>query len=212
MHTKKRLFLTLLLLCSANIAGLAQSAQEVLDQTASKLKGSGGLQASFEATTFQGLTPSGSATGTIYVQGEKFQIASDQAATWFDGKTMWSLLKGSNEVNVSNPTPEEIQAINPYTFINLYKKGYKATLHRTDYQGKSCHELNLLSKNKRNAIEEMRIVIDKASSLPLSIRLRQGKNWTRIRVNSLSTGKAWNDSFFRFNSKDHPGTEVIDLR
>ena len=81
------------------------------------------------------------ANGHIQVQGNKFKIASNALTTWFDGRTQWTLMNGSDEVNVSNPTAAELQQVNPYTFINLYKSGYNLKLANTTYHGKACHEL-----------------------------------------------------------------------
>lgn len=214
MKTRRPLTLLLaaaLLLLAAPAA--AQTAKDILDKTAAKLRGSGGMQASFEATTFKGTTQTGTTTGSIFLQGQKFQIATPETAIWFDGKTQWTLLKGSNEVNVSNPTPEELQQMNPYVFVELYKKGYNLTLTEATYKGTACYEARLLAQNSNAAIQEMRVTISKTNYMPQSVRIRQGTNdWTRIRISALKTGRKWNEGFFRFNPQDHPGTEVIDLR
>lgn len=213
MNTRK-LFLTLaaMFLLVATPA-IAQTAKDVLDKTAAKLRGNGGMQANFEATTFKGTTQTGSTDGSIFISGTKFQFSTSELAVWFDGKTQWSLLKSSNEVNVSTPTQEEIQQMNPYAFAEIYKKGYNLSLTETTYKGTACYEVRLLAQKRTASIQEMRITIGKTNYLPQSVRIRQGSNgWTRIRINSLKTGKKWNEDFFRFNPKDYPDTEVIDLR
>lgn len=190
-----------------------KEARKVLDQTASVLKGSGGIEASFEASVFKGTQLQGSTSGTICIKENKFYISSPELLTWFDGKSQWVLLKNSDEVNVSTPTVEEVQKSNPYTFVNLYKKGYTLQLAEADYNGSKCYEATLTAQSSRQHIQEMRITIDKNSYLPLSIRIREGKNsWTRIRVKDIKTKRKWNDDFFRFNSKDYPKVEIIDLR
>lgn len=37
----------------------------------------------------------------------------------------------NDEVNVSNPTQEELQQINPYTFLYMYQKGFSYKLGAT---------------------------------------------------------------------------------
>lgn len=190
----------------------AENARSILDKTAGKLKGSGGLQATFEATSYKGSAISGNTSGTISVKGNKFKITSQQMTTWFDGKTQWSLMAGSDEAYVSTPTAAELQSINPYSFVNLYKKGYNLQMSTTDYNGKSCYEIRLTAQQKSSSISEMRIVIDKMSYWPLSVRVKQRGNWVRIRVGGISSGKNWDDKFFRFNKTDFPDVEIIDLR
>lgn len=209
----KRIIFTLCAACAVSMSSFAQTARQVLDQTAAKLKNSGGIEATFEGTQFKGQHEAGSANGHIQVQGNKFKIASNALTTWFDGNTQWTLMNGSDEVNVSNPTAAELQQVNPYTFINLYKKGYNLKLANTNYRGKACHEVRMMAQNHSNGIQLVIAVIDKQTNLPYSIRVKDNKGeWTRIRVNSLRTHQHWADANFKFNPKQHPGIEVIDLR
>lgn len=209
----KNAFLTLCFACALGTSAFAQTARQVLDETAGKLRGSGGIEAAFEATQFKGTQEGGTADGHIYVAGNKFKISSPSVTTWYDGRTQWTLLNGSNEVNVSTPTAAELQQTNPYTFLNLYKKGYDLRLATTSYRGKSCHEVRLVAQSKNNAIQLLIAVIDKTTHMPLSIRLKDSRGeWTRIRVNSIKTNRRYADSTFRFDQKQHPGVEVIDLR
>ena len=209
----RNIFFTLVAACAVSVSGFAQTARQVLDQTASKLRTSGGVEASFEGTQFKGQHEAGSTAGCLQVQGSKFKISSNNMTTWFDGHTQWTMLTGSDEVNVSTPTAAELQQVNPYTFLNLYKKGYNLKLANTNYHGKACHEVRLLAQNHTNAIQLLIAVIDKQTHLPYSIRIKYNKGeWTRIRVNGIHTHRKWNDAHFRFNPKYHPGIEVIDLR
>ena len=50
--------------------------------------------------------------GTLLLKGNRFYLNSGGIQSWFDGTTQWSYLESSEEVNVSNPTPEELQTIN----------------------------------------------------------------------------------------------------
>ncbi len=208
----KKLLFILFLGLTALTAVQAQTARQVLDKTAAKLKKDGGIKAAFQVTAFDGTTQTGSGSGTIYIKGNRFRIASPQMQTWFDGTTQWSYLEGSNEVNVSTPTDAELQGMNPYTFVNLYKKGYRATMKETTLRGKACYEVNLVATGN-NGIRQMILSIDKGSYVPLCVRLRQGdKRWTRISVRDYAGGNKWSDSFFRFDRKDLPRAEIIDLR
>ena len=209
----KNIFFTLFTACAVSVSGMAQTARQVLDQTAAKLKNSGGIEASFEGTRFKGVVEDGTVQGHLYVQGNKFKITSDGMTTWFDGRTQWTMMTGSDEVNVSNPTNAELQQVNPYTFVDLYKKGYDLRLANTTYNGKACHEVRLVAHDKSNAIQLLIAVIDKKTQLPYSIRIKDNRGeWSRIRVNSIRTHRRWGDATFKFNQKQHRGIEIIDLR
>ena len=208
MKTK---FLSIMAMMVFALCATAQTATNVLDRTANILKKSGGIEAKFEATTFQGTTEKGQTTGTICVKGEKFMVTTPDGNIWFDGKTQWSLYANSDEVNVSTPTEKEIQSINPYTFINLYKHGFNHSMTNTTYNGIACYDVRM-TPQKASQIKEMRVVVDKNTYLPYSIRIKQNNDWFRVRINSIKTNNKWKDSFFRFNEKNYPNIEVIDLR
>ncbi len=194
----------------------AQQARDILDRTAAKLHAMPAAEARFEIGTFKGATPiSQTIKGKMLVQKEKLYVETPEMLTWYDGKTQWSILKGSNEVNVSTPSEEELQQMNPYSFIGIYKKGFRLSSSDADYHGTPAHEVRMLPNSKKgyNGIYEARITIDKKSFLPLSVRFRTKKNtWTRIRISNLKEKRGITDAHFRFNAKEHPGMELIDLR
>ena len=178
-----------------------QSAKQVLDKTAAIVAAKSGAKASFTIKGEQFNT-----SGTIAVKGKKFQATTPQATIWFDGKTQWTYLKKNDEVNVANPTEAELAAINPYNFIYMYKKGYKYTMEKKN----GSFIVHLTATDKRS-IQEMYITINSKSHIPSQIRMRQQKGWTTIDISGFKQSKL-SDGMFRFNSKDFPNAEVIDLR
>ncbi len=209
----KHIVVTTFAALAFHVSLCAQTAQSVLSQTSSALRSAGGIEATFEGTQFKGTKETGTATGQIQISGNKFKLSSSSLTTWFDGRTQWTLLTGSDEVNVSNPTAAELQQINPYTFLNLYKKGYTLSLRDVTYHGAKCHEVRMTAQGRQSNIQQLIAVIDKQSHYPLSIRIKNNKgDWSRIRVSNVRTHQKWADSNFKFDSKQHPGIEVVDLR
>ena len=179
----------------------AQTAKQVLDKTAAIVAAKSGAKASFTIKGEQFNT-----SGTIAVKRKKFQATTPQATIWFDGKTQWTYLKKNDEVNVANPTEAELAAINPYNFIYMYQKGYKYTMEKKN----GSFIVHLTATDKRS-IQEMYITINSKSHIPSQIRMRQQKGWTTIDISGFKQSKL-SDGMFRFNSKDFPNAEVIDLR
>ena len=192
---------TLLLMLFVAAASYGQTAQQVLDKTASVVSNKSGASASF---TIKGGNLSTS--GTIAIKGKKFQATTPQATIWFDGKTQWTYMKKNDEVNVANPTDAELAAINPYNFIYMYKNGYDYTMKK---KGQN-YEIHLTTKQKKS-ISEMYIVINQKTYTPSQIRLKQQKAWTTIDIKNFKKANLA-DGAFRFNAKDFPTAEVIDLR
>lgn len=191
----------------------AQTAQQVMDQTAALLKKAGGIQANFTATTYKGTQATGSTGGKIAIQGKKFKVNSGQATIWFNGTTQWTLSSRGDEVYVATPTAAELQSMNPYAFVDLYKSGYSMTLTETTYKGKACHEVSLIATNKSAAIGRMLVTIDKTTHRPLCIRLKPtGKEWVRLQISDITTKQKFAASYFEYSPAQHPGIQLIDLR
>jgi outer membrane lipoprotein-sorting protein len=182
-----------------------QSASDVLDKTAAVVSNKSGVQADFTLKGDHQQTLDTS--GTIFVKGRKFHANVPQAIVWFDGKTQWTYMKKNDEVNVANPSESELAAINPYNFIYLYKDGYAAQVKK---QGAN-YEVHLTAKDKKRSIQEMYIVVNRKSYIPSQIRMKQKKGWTTIDIRNFKQANL-SDGIFRFNSKDFPNAEVIDLR
>jgi hypothetical protein len=70
----------------------------------------------------------------------------------------------------------------------------------------------MTAKDPAMPISEMRVVINRATSLPLSIRMRKGKDWFRIRVSECETNVSVGENFFRFDQGKFPSYDLIDLR
>ena len=185
-----------------SMGSFAQSAKAVLDKAAGTITAQSGVKANFKMTTANGST-----SGTIAIKGKKFYATTPQAKVWFDGKTQWTYLKNNDEVNVSNPTEAQLQAINPYNFINIYKRGYTYTMNTAG----SDYVIHLMASNADRRIKEMFISVNKKSYQPKQVKMLQGKKWTTFDINSIKKENI-PDSQFRFNAKDFPKAEVIDLR
>jgi outer membrane lipoprotein-sorting protein len=153
------------------------------------------------------LATTGSTSGSIAIKGKKFYATTPQATVWFDGKTQWTYMKNNDEVNVSNPTEAQLQAINPYNFIHLYKRGYNYTVNTA---GKD-YVVHLLANSGERKIKELFITVDKKNYQPKQVKMLQGKKWTTFDISNIKKNKLA-DSQFRFNSKDFPKAEIIDLR
>lgn len=199
----KRLSLIILaiLLATGLYAQNAAQARKILDKTAAIVGRKGGASANFSMSGKAGNT-----SGTISIKGTKFNAKTPQAIVWYDGKTLWTYMKNNQEVNVSTPTKASQISMNPYTFINVYKSGYKLSMKNVS----GGWQIHLTATNNARTIREMYITIGK-NYYPKTIKMRQSNGWTTINVSNFKA-KNLSDATFRFNAKDFPHAEVIDLR
>ena len=199
----KRVLTTVLLVCLTAVGATAQTARQVLDKCAATLSSKDGVEADFTMTSAQ----YGDASGKIAIKGKMFHAATSAATMWFDGKTLWTYMAKNDEVSVTTPGEARLQTLNPYNFINLYKQGFKYTMTKGD----KTFNVHLTAKDSKHTIQEMFINVDKSTYQPTEAKILQKQKWTTFTISNLKTAKLA-DAQFRFNSKDFPTAEVIDLR
>ncbi len=181
----------------------AETAKSVLDKTALAISKKDGISASFTISS-QNLVPT---KGTILLKDKRFQVTMPNTIIWFDGKTQWTYMKHSEEVNINNPTEAELQMINPYNFIYMYRSGYSFTLTKQKYS----FLVHLIANNPQKSIKEMKITVNNSTYIPSELQIKQGKRWYTIAITKFQQANL-TDNTFRFNSKDFPQAETIDLR
>lgn len=188
------------MLMTAHRAG-AQTARQILDKTAAMVANKGGASASFTMTS--GKTK---ASGTVSIKGKKFYAKTSGAEVWYDGRTQWTYMPSTQEVNITTPTQAQLVQMNPYTFLSIYKSGY--TLSRQAVAG--GWQVHLVAQNKQRSVQELYVTVSKTYQ-PRSVKMRTGQAWTTITVSNFRAQKL-GDATFRFNAKKYPKAEVIDLR
>lgn len=206
----RKLLLTLLACMAMTLQ--AADGMEILDKAAQRIREAGAAEVKFTATAFNGTEQQGTTSGVIRIKGQKFKMTTDGLVTWFDGETQWSMMPSSGEVNMTIPTEEEKQAVNPYAFLQLYKQGYRATVKESTLRNTATYEVHLTATNSGNDLKEIYVDVRKSDHSLLCLRLRQGGDWHRIVLHSIKADKTMDDSEFIFPAQDYPDVEVIDLR
>ncbi len=177
-------------------------AAEVLDKVLENISETSGIRIDFGGTE----------SGFLLLKGEKFYLNNGSIQSWYDGKTQWSYVAETDEVNISHPTPEELQGINPYFILMRYKEDfgytYKGGVTRNGVKG---HAILLTPKHSDNG--EMIQVFVSSNSQPLAMKIEQnGQALSEINVISFKSNQKLEDNMFRFNKTLYPNVEIIDLR
>lgn len=205
----------LMVCCLTVVSAVAQNAEKILDKAASVYEASNGITVTFAANIrYEKQGVSESFEGTIQMKGDKFVLNTPDIRTWYDGKTQWSYMVRSEEVNISNPSGDELQFLNPMILLRTYKKGFDLTYvgESTADNGKMAEDVLMISKSKDD-IEKIEVQIEKATSFPIRITVIM-KNDLRsvIRISKIQTGMNHPDQLFIFNPKDYPNALEVDLR
>jgi outer membrane lipoprotein-sorting protein len=191
-------------------------AKELLDKSSAAFSSAGDVSAYF-TMEIKDVTQKVSEAfdGSIEMKGSKFHIDIPESEIWFDGKTQWVLQKSWDEVNVSEPSGQEVQALNPAMIYTLYKKGCSCKYlgEKTDVKKRKVQEIELIPQNKTGDITKIVMQVNALDFMPVMIRISfSNKIENIIHINTYKTKQNFPDSTFAFNKKKYPDAEIIDLR
>ena len=185
---------------SAFAAG--NEAKTLVDNAVKKLKSAGSVSVAFTISQ-----NGGTQTGHLTISGKRFAIQSAEARIWFDGRTQWTYSVQGNEVDITTPTTAELAQSNPMSVLTAAQGDYR---------------MKLLSSGARPRVEltptksadfKRAIVTFGSAGMPSQIVVTDNNNaTTTIAISQLKTGGKLGVNAFRFNPKDFPGVEVVDLR
>ena len=204
MKTVNKIVMLVVLMMTALVANAAESATSILDKTAAAYKKAGDVKIGFQIKV-----NGQSTTGQIKLSGQKFCCSTAGNVAWFDGKTLWNYVKDNDEVNVTNPSEKDLARMNPYAFLNIYKKGYKCSVKKTtatEYQ-------ILMTGTKGSSYGIVEVHINKSSLQPTYVKMVSSKRTAEITVNSYLKNQKFPATDFTFSKKgEYKSAEIVDLR
>ena len=200
----KKIFIAILTI-TVGLFAQAQTPQAMLDKCVAAINVGGGVTANYSITTAQGTSK-----GTLTMQGTKFRIISPEAKCWYDGKTQWSWSPVTEEVNVTSPTPDELQMTNTIAAVQHFKKDF----NMKKAKAKTANTLALkLTPKKKDNIKTLWLYFDTKTSLLRTARFEMSDKTVYVVQITDYKHKALPASTFTFNKSQVPdGTPVVDLR
>lgn len=183
----------------------AINANEVLTNASEKYQKDGSISAQF---TLSGV--GNSSDGTITISGDKFHLSTPLLSIWYNGRTQWTYSAETNEVNITEPTVEELQQVNPFAIINSFRMQFNATLLKS---ANSMYRIQLTPLKSVNTSISKAIVTLNASTLyPNEIALTIDNNIITIKTKNIKAIKNVPHKTFVFDEKKYPNAEIVDLR
>lgn len=151
--------------------------------------------------------------GTVNLKGDMYKLNIEGQTVFCDAKTVWTYIQDANEVHI-NVVPDDEESVNPANIFNSYNKTHRAKLIN-EYKSKSglmIYKIDLTPK-KGKSYFKLRLYINKANKqiLKFAIYEKSGTTFSYL-INKYSTNVEISDSEFKFDKKDYPKVEVIDMR
>ena len=209
------LIANLLIISNLTIAQKDKKATAILDEMSKKYQTMKSFSAAFtygvEGTNAK-LTES--YKGDVTVKGTKFRLKMAGQEVFANGKDLYTYVKETNECNVTEFNPAEMEELSPTKIYTIYKKGYKYVFLEEVKEGSQFYEIVELSpEDKTSKVAKVQIKVDKKDKSVKSWKVwdKSGKR-TVFRVDKFSPNAPADDKIFTFDKKKYPGVEVVDLR
>ncbi len=190
-------------------------AKKLLDAVSSKFKTYKSIKGNFTLEVKDGAGKTqGTKKGVVYMKGTKYRVSITGQEIFCDGKNVWTLDKGANEVQVaqfdnsgSSITPQKL-------FTNFYDKDFLYKMNdEKKVGGKVIQEVELTPTDKSKPFFKVLLNIDKASKMITSTQIfEKSGNRYAYSMSNVATNTAITDDTFTFDAKKFPGVEIIDLR
>jgi len=205
IYTMKRILIAIIATVAA-LTSMAQAPSAVLDKCVAAISSRGGVTANYSVATAQGTSK-----GSIAMQGTKFRVISPEAKCWYDGKTQWSWSPVTSEVNITSPTPDDLQLTNPIAAAQHFKANFN--MKKAKAKTANTYVIKLTPKKKKDAIKTLWLYFDEKTSLLRTARFEMSdKSVYTIKITDYKN-KSLPASTFTFDKSQVPaGTTIVDLR
>lgn len=152
------------------------------------------------------------ASGLIIMQRRQYYISTGSTKIWYNGKVQWTYSRHTGEVNIINPSVEDLQTTNPYSVITSFKNSYNGTSLKSN--DANSYLLKFTPKRKNQDINEIFLTVNKRNyQLDKIVIVMRDKTSYTTTISNYKTGVNYPASTFVFNKKDVPAnTPVVDLR
>lgn len=193
---------------------LAQTAQTILQNVSKTIKTGTGLKSNFSFTMLNGEgKPSMSQSGTLMLKGDKYTVKMGEQEIYNDGTTMWTYLKGMNEVQIKN-TSDAAQGMSPAKlFSGSYDNDFIYKLLGVEkFNGVECHKISLTPKKSNQGFTTAFLYVNKANNVVQGGKLFTKAGTIDCKVTNINANAQLADAEFKFNASKYPSIETIDLR
>jgi outer membrane lipoprotein-sorting protein len=146
---------------------------------------------------------------TLYNLGSKTSVQEEITS---DGKNQWTYITKDKEVQLNKAENSE-EAFNPAKIFTIYEKGFKYIYTGDEaLRGHMCQVIDLTPEADKEFFK-VRLWIDKAKKEIYSATIfdKNGGRFTYT-IKTFTPNVPVTEGTFSYDSKAHPGIEVVDLR
>ncbi len=209
-----RNFLLLLALSLITTTGFAQGdakAKTILNKVSANLKALKSMKANFKISIKNKKGKSqGSKSGTVMMKGDKYRVKISGQEIICDAKSIWTYLKESNEVQISDFEDNDDAFSPSKLFTNFYEKEYG---YKYLFSKENTTYIGLIPLKKSVQYEKIILKVSKKNNLITGGKVYdKNGNVYSYTISNYTKNPTLSDKVFVFNKSKYPKVDVIDLR
>jgi outer membrane lipoprotein carrier protein len=201
----------LFILQGSLLAQVDTKAKDVLNKVTQNLKSLKTMKADFKISiTDKNKKSQGAKSGNVSMKGNKYLLKISGQEIYNNGKTSWTYIKESNEVQINDVEDGDDSFSPSKLFTNFYDKeyAYKYLTAKNDIVF-----IGLAPLKKTVQFDKIVLKISKSKNVVVggTVYDKNG-NVYNYTISNYTKNPTLTDAAFEFNTKKYPGVETIDLR
>jgi len=207
--------LIILFLSLAAVTAYSQKdlkAVELLDQVSAKTKAYASIKADFSYKMENAKARiNEEKLGTLLLNGDKYKMQASGQTVICDGKTMWTFMPETNEVQI-NSLDNKDESLTPSKLLSNYNTNFKSRILTEKNIDPNTIKVELVPNTVKNYNRAV-LTVDKAKLQVKSFVIydKNGNIFTYT-ITRFQTDLPVSAADFTFDQKKFPGVEVIDMR
>ncbi|MDR1415864.1 MAG: outer membrane lipoprotein carrier protein LolA [Prevotellaceae bacterium] len=199
------------------LLGIAQNTKTVLEKFMAQMKNLKTVAIDFEYRYENAAEKADNRQqGQLLIMDKMYKLDWETSAIYCNGQLRWTYLKDVNEVTINTPSMVEDGIFaDPSMLFSFDEKDYQHKLRseRANVEGKVVLEVDLFPKDKKTGYTSIRLQVEKATQLPVSI-VYYGKNGSNVtvKIQKIDAAIKPTPADFTFDVKKRPDVEVVDMR
>jgi outer membrane lipoprotein carrier protein len=153
--------------------------------------------------------------GTIYIKGDMFKLFFKGTEVFSDGTTVWTYQPEAREITITEPDPNDENALNPNNLLRIYEKGFKYKFMGEFNKGGSFYQIDLYPEQPKEVnYSIIKLKIDKILKQVQSIKMvgKDGIDYL-IELVQFQPNIKVVDAMFTYDAAKYPkDVEVNDMR
>lgn len=151
-------------------------------------------------------------TGTLLVSGDKYRLTIAGQTVISDGKTIWTYIKESNEVQINSMDNQE-ETFTPSKLFTSYSTNYKSKIVQDkDATATNIVAIELIPTHQKNFTKTV-LLVDKYKKQVSGFKIfDKSGNVFVYQVTKYQTNVPVTTADFIFDASAYPGVEEIDMR